>query len=1009
MPLAFVGRLVFHRPPPSILTRPPPAARVFRHQLHTPKLSAFTRTRTMATEAAQSKDFATIDLSEYDPEQSRLMDERCIVVDENDRAIGALDKKTCHLMKNINKGLLHRAFSAFVFRPSDGALLLQQRASEKITFPDMWTNTCCSHPLDDFEEEKIEENQLGVRVAASRKLEHELGIPRDQTPVDGFQYLTRIHYLAPSDGLWGEHEVDYILFMSGDVTVTSNPNEIRDFKYVSKQELIAMFEDPANAFTPWFKLIARDFLFGWWDELLARKKDGKVDVKALAGLVDGSKVVKMSWFVDRRVLVISRAWAVVLSPRSFPACTPTAYSMFFTPELLAKRDSGIGLLWMAATLGKTSIGKLNRRNVLSANISKLCELVAEPAEPLALRLSSNLLVGVVRVYKVKHDLFLSEVTTCFTTLKRTILEMNAAEASVAINLTSGSVRPDAITLNVPEPGTSMGLEMDFSYFIWQDFMDVGSSGRGDGRHSSPLGITSQDFTGTQTQTQAHNDRPLYTLEESYEFLTSNEPAGLDTAAMDLDILGEDFDLGLEQDAFGDIVPLDDSELTNPSFYTKKPKSKPRVSTNNQKNTDPMYAREPSVPFEPLNLDDWAIGVYPLSSGAGLPGSGGVVGFSSRVGSIEPLRFQSQEPYPFDVNFPDPPQAPGNVVDEHKDIPPLGPKRPKKKAGVIQDRRTELTDDELIASRNNYLKEQGKLRVEVELRRQERDAVRVVDVWMEGVPCGFDCPALEDWLKQSFKSLTYDKSNKRKRDENEGFAAPSLPKRRREETPSQAPEIGRNAGTPMMNFGDEYGWGIGGIGASGSRAYSQAQRAYRLKGSEFPRSSSVERGMNPSRHVSQTPEDINISQRSGLLPWDNVGISSSTNGGAGPLNPLEGDEHITVRLKSFSHSGRGSSVTLSRLSASPGKFGPGLDALGSDAFEMNDVVGEQPIQTEVTLEKNSFKFLEYARMQTRALSDSSGGVMFSSIAPQESSTAHVAASAFYHTLGMQTGAGSGIWY
>ncbi|ELU41722.1 hypothetical protein AG1IA_04252 [Rhizoctonia solani AG-1 IA] len=677
-------------------------------------------------------------------------------------------------------------------------------------------------------------------------------------------------------------------------------------------------------------------------------------------------MIFQSWFVDRLVLVISHAWAVVLSPRSFPTCTPPAYSMFFTPELLAKRDSGIGLLWMAATLGKTSIGKLNRRNVLSANISKLCELVAEPAEPLALRLSSNLLVGVVRyvghnpacnssplhvysVYKVKHDLFLSEVTTCFTTLKRTILEMNAAEASVAINLTSGSVRwviyahvhsllliqdsirSDAITLNVPEPGTSMGLEMDFSYFIWQDFMDVGSSGRGDGRHSSPLGITSQDFTGTQTQTQAHNDRPLYTLEESYEFLTSNEPAGLDTAAMDLGILGEDFDLGLEQDAFGDIVPLDDSELTNPSFYTKKPKSKPRVSTNNQKNTDPMYAR-PSVPFEPLNLDDWAIGIYPSSSGAGLPGSGGVVGFSSRVGSIEPLRFQSRESYPFDVNFPDPPQAPGNVVDEHKDIPPPVPKRPKKKAGVIQDRRTELTDDELIASRNNYLKEQGKLRIEVELRRQERDAVRVVDVWMEGVPY-VDCPALEDWLKQSFKSLTYDKSNKRKRDENEGFAAPcalhSEQRPKHEETPSQAPEIGRNAGTPMMNFGGEYGWGIGGIGASGSRAYSQAQRAYRLKGSEFPRSSSVERGMNPSRHVSQTPEDINISQRSGLLPWDNVGISSSTNGGAGPLNPLEGDEHITV-------SGRGSSVTLSRLSASPGKFGPGLDALGSDAFEMNDV-------------------------------------------------------------------------
>jgi len=109
-------------------------------------------------------------------------------------------------MENINKGLLHRAFSAFVFRPSDGRLLLQQRASEKITFPDMWTNTCCSHPLDDFAEEKIETDQLGVRIAASRKLEHELGIPQKQTPVNEFQYLTRIHYLAPSSGLWGEHE-----------------------------------------------------------------------------------------------------------------------------------------------------------------------------------------------------------------------------------------------------------------------------------------------------------------------------------------------------------------------------------------------------------------------------------------------------------------------------------------------------------------------------------------------------------------------------------------------------------------------------------------------------------------------------------------------------------------------------------------------------------------------------------------------------------------------------------
>jgi isopentenyl-diphosphate delta-isomerase len=47
---------------------------------------------------------------------------------------------------------------------------------------------------------------LGARTAAQRKLEHELGIKPEQVPLDQFQYLTRIHYLAPSDGMWGEHE-----------------------------------------------------------------------------------------------------------------------------------------------------------------------------------------------------------------------------------------------------------------------------------------------------------------------------------------------------------------------------------------------------------------------------------------------------------------------------------------------------------------------------------------------------------------------------------------------------------------------------------------------------------------------------------------------------------------------------------------------------------------------------------------------------------------------------------
>ncbi|KAK4984800.1 isopentenyl-diphosphate delta-isomerase idi1 [Elasticomyces elasticus] len=74
------------------------------------------------------------DLDGYDEEQIRLMDEVCIVLDDDDVPIGSASKKTCHLMENIDKGLLHRAFSVFLF-DSKNRLLLQQRASEKITFP----------------------------------------------------------------------------------------------------------------------------------------------------------------------------------------------------------------------------------------------------------------------------------------------------------------------------------------------------------------------------------------------------------------------------------------------------------------------------------------------------------------------------------------------------------------------------------------------------------------------------------------------------------------------------------------------------------------------------------------------------------------------------------------------------------------------------------------------------------------------------------------------------------
>lgn len=173
-------------------------------------------------------------------------------------------------MTNIDQGLLHRAFSVFLF-DDQNRLLLQQRATEKITFPDMWTNTCCSHPLGIPGETGVtlEESVEGVKRAAVRKLGHELGIRREEVPLDEFKFLTRIHYKAPSDGKWGEHEIDYIIFIkpSRKVTLDINPNEVRDAKFASEQELKDMFKDSKLKFTPWFKLICESMLYEWWEHL----------------------------------------------------------------------------------------------------------------------------------------------------------------------------------------------------------------------------------------------------------------------------------------------------------------------------------------------------------------------------------------------------------------------------------------------------------------------------------------------------------------------------------------------------------------------------------------------------------------------------------------------------------------------------------------------------------------------------------------------------------------------
>ncbi|KAJ0753529.1 putative isopentenyl-diphosphate Delta-isomerase [Helianthus annuus] len=227
--------------------------------------------------------------STMDAVQRRLMfEDECILVDANDGVVGHDTKYNCHLMEKIeSENLLHRAFSVFLFN-SKYELLLQQRSSTKVTFPLVWTNTCCSHPLY-RESELIEENCLGVRNAAQRKLLDELGIPSEELPVDEFIPLSRILYKAPSDGKWGEHELDYLLFIVRDVSMNPNPDEVADVKYVNREQLKELVRkadagEEGLKLSPWFRIVVDNFLFKWWDHVEKGSLHEAADMKTIHNL-----------------------------------------------------------------------------------------------------------------------------------------------------------------------------------------------------------------------------------------------------------------------------------------------------------------------------------------------------------------------------------------------------------------------------------------------------------------------------------------------------------------------------------------------------------------------------------------------------------------------------------------------------------------------------------------------------------------------------------------------------
>jgi isopentenyl-diphosphate delta-isomerase len=160
-------------------------------------------------------------------------DEQLILVDGDDREIGHLAKADAHR----GSGVLHRAFSLFVFNPR-GELLVQQRAPGKRLWPGYWSNTCCSHPRRG---EKMDS-------AIARRLREELGMTAE------LGFLFKFEYQTQYDANGAEHELCWVYAGWSAERPCANADEIAAWRYVPPQALHTEIMCAPERFTPWFKI-----------------------------------------------------------------------------------------------------------------------------------------------------------------------------------------------------------------------------------------------------------------------------------------------------------------------------------------------------------------------------------------------------------------------------------------------------------------------------------------------------------------------------------------------------------------------------------------------------------------------------------------------------------------------------------------------------------------------------------------------------------------------------------
>lgn len=166
---------------------------------------------------------------------------KVILVDELDRQLGIAGKMEVH-----EKGMLHRAFSIFIFN-AKGEMLLQRRAMNKYHSSGLWSNACCSHPQPGQD----------TRSAAEQRLQEEMGFTTPLEKIFDFVYKAEFE-----NGLT-EFEFDHVFAGEYDGEIFLDNEEADDHCYKDVREIRKSLKGHPHKYTAWF-LIAFPRIEEWW-------------------------------------------------------------------------------------------------------------------------------------------------------------------------------------------------------------------------------------------------------------------------------------------------------------------------------------------------------------------------------------------------------------------------------------------------------------------------------------------------------------------------------------------------------------------------------------------------------------------------------------------------------------------------------------------------------------------------------------------------------------------------